>query len=1033
MNLPPSPFKGLAAFGEGEYDRLLFFGRERESEVVAANLMASRLTVLYGPSGVGKTSLLRAGVARRLRVAVPAAAADGGSAEVAVVDSWRDDPILAVAAAAGAPTDVPLVDALAERAITSGVELYLILDQMEEYVLYHGRDGGPLAGALEDVLTRADLPVHVLLGVRDDALADLDALKRRLPGLFGNVLRLDHLTRAAARTAIEGPLRAYAELGGPEVAAEPELVEAVLDEVAAGRIEQHLTGRGVVDETVRERRVEAPFLQLVLERLWEVERERGSDTLHAATLAELGGAERIVEAHLERALAGMDATERDLAARVFDYLVTPSGTKIAHAVDDLARYADAPADRLARVLGALDASRILRRVPARAGGPPRYEIFHDVLAPAVLAWRDRHESEQALERERAESQRRHRRLLALAIGALVGLAGALALTVWALEQREEARDQRAAARNQARTAQSRQLAAVALTQLDTDPELSVVLAAEAARLEQTPRIEATLVRALVASRVRARMSVADPVESVDVVAGRIVAPVHGGAVVTKPALREYERWNLDGEVLGRHGGLLLVSSAAGLELRSPEDGRLVKRLPLRPGASVLIRDVNSGDVVGSVDLPERFEVAAVGPRGTMVAVSDGTRRIVVANALNGEARYVLEQASSVTTLAFGPGARILASGGKDGTARLWRVATGSQFAPLRGHNSWVTDVAFSPRATYVATASRDGTGRVWAIGKAEPVSVLANHTNPIFDISFSPDGNLIVTASSDRTARVWKADTGAQQSVLAGHTETVTGATFLSNTQVVTASADSTLRRWYVVNAPELRPVIAGLPPIARATIVGSQRFEIVTTDGRRRLVDLEGTLLEEGTADPTPPIRSILGTTAEIEGSAVILHPAGEDEIRLEGHTLPVTSVRFSTDGERVVTASRDTDARIWNARTGALLRTLRGHFSIVSDASFSPDGRWVVTAGPQTAGLWDASSGARIFFLYGHDDILTSASFDRSGRTIVTGSRDGEVRYYVCDICVGGVGLLRTAERRLRLTGREFTAADRATYLGG
>ena len=52
---------------------------------------------------------------------------------------------------------------------------------MEEYVLYHGRDGGPLADALEDVLTRPGLPVHVLLGVRDDSLADLDAFKRRLP------------------------------------------------------------------------------------------------------------------------------------------------------------------------------------------------------------------------------------------------------------------------------------------------------------------------------------------------------------------------------------------------------------------------------------------------------------------------------------------------------------------------------------------------------------------------------------------------------------------------------------------------------------------------------------------------------------------------------------------------------------------------------------------------------------------------------------------------------------------------------------
>src|SRR5687768_8278952 len=236
MTLPTSPFKGLSYFSDSEHDRRFFFGRERESEVVAANLMASRLTVLYGPSGVGKSSLLRAGVTSRLRSLVPTTGG-GGGAEVAVVDSWRDDPVAAVTAAAGARTDVALADALAERAIAAGGELYLVLDQMEEYVLYHGRDGGPLAGALEDVLTRGDLPVHVLLGVRDDSLADLDAFKRRLPGLFGNVLRLDDLTRAAARTAIEGPLRAYAEFGGPEVRAEDELVEVVLEQVAAGRIE----------------------------------------------------------------------------------------------------------------------------------------------------------------------------------------------------------------------------------------------------------------------------------------------------------------------------------------------------------------------------------------------------------------------------------------------------------------------------------------------------------------------------------------------------------------------------------------------------------------------------------------------------------------------------------------------------------------------------------------------------------------------------------------------------------------------------
>ena len=61
-----APFRGLAPFGETELDALLFFGRERETEIAVANLLASRLTILYGPSGVGKSSLLHAGVARRM-------------------------------------------------------------------------------------------------------------------------------------------------------------------------------------------------------------------------------------------------------------------------------------------------------------------------------------------------------------------------------------------------------------------------------------------------------------------------------------------------------------------------------------------------------------------------------------------------------------------------------------------------------------------------------------------------------------------------------------------------------------------------------------------------------------------------------------------------------------------------------------------------------------------------------------------------------------------------------------------------------
>ena len=418
---PASPYRGLAPFDDSDLDALLFFGRAWETDVVAANVLASRLTVLYGPSGVGKSSLLRAGVVRSLRAAAEPAPA------VVVYSSWAGDPLLGLEEAARAavgeamghdPADAPgrLGDRLAVWTAELGAELCLLLDQLEELFLYHSVESG--AGGFLDLLpelvSRPGLRVNVLLGIRDDALAELDVFKHRVHGLFANSLRLDHLDREAARDAVLGPLGRYNELtASSPVEIEPNLVTAVLDEVETGRIDRGLSGRGAPEIARRGAgRVETPYLQLVMQRVWEVERERGSSVLRLSTLRDLGGAQRIVESHLERALSALTPPQRDAAASVFGHLVTPSGTKIAHGVSDLASYAAVGEPELEPVLRSLAHERILRPLGenGHAAGD-RYEIFHDVLGQAVLAWRARHDAEAALAREREAARRRHRRLL----------------------------------------------------------------------------------------------------------------------------------------------------------------------------------------------------------------------------------------------------------------------------------------------------------------------------------------------------------------------------------------------------------------------------------------------------------------------------------------------------------------------------------------------------------------------------------------------------------------------------------------------
>ena len=322
----PSPYKGLAPFEDSELDALLFFGRDGEREVITANLQASRLTVLYGPSGCGKSSVLRAGVAHRLRRQAEANLEEGREPEHAVVvfDRWSDDPAEGIAAAvaeaitplAGAPPDgngaMPLSERVGAWARRLGGEVYLILDQAEEYFLYRSAgEDDEFARELPELVGRPDLPVNVIVSLREDALGRLDVFRAGIPTLFANTLRLALLDGAAAREAVVGPLGRFADLAdaaGP-VEIEPELVEAVLADTRAGEIELGAGGPSGLALTPGEG-VETAFLQLVLVRLWQTERDAGSSTLRLETFQRLGGAEQIVQDHLGAALGAFTPEQR---------------------------------------------------------------------------------------------------------------------------------------------------------------------------------------------------------------------------------------------------------------------------------------------------------------------------------------------------------------------------------------------------------------------------------------------------------------------------------------------------------------------------------------------------------------------------------------------------------------------------------------------------------------------------------------------------------------------------------------------------
>jgi WD40 repeat protein len=333
------------------------------------------------------------------------------------------------------------------------------------------------------------------------------------------------------------------------------------------------------------------------------------------------------------------------------------------------------------------------------------------------------------------------------------------------------------------------------------------------------------------------------------------------------------------------------------------------------------------DVNTAVFSPDGLRVVTAG--------SDHTARIW--DATTGEELVKLEgHTDYVETAEFSSDGRYVATASRDDTARVWDTFTGGQLEKLEGHTSWIHTAKFAPDCLHVVTASSDKTARVWDAASGEQLVKLEGHTDQVWTARFSPDGKRIVTASSDLTARVWDAISGRQLAKLQGHSDSVWDAGFSPDGErIVTASAkydwpsDKTARVWDSVTG--------------------------------RLLAKMRGHKKSIYTAMFSPDGQRIL--TASGDGTARLWDAAsGRELIRLKGHSGPLSMAAFSPDGRRVVTANAseihdivpstvpwlasDNAARVWDAATGEQLVELRGHKEAVNTAMFSPDGQRIVTA---------------------------------------------------------------------------------------
>jgi WD40 repeat protein len=156
-------------------------------------------------------------------------------------------------------------------------------------------------------------------------------------------------------------------------------------------------------------------------------------------------------------------------------------------------------------------------------------------------------------------------------------------------------------------------------------------------------------------------------------------------------------------------------------------------------------------VYGIAFSPDGKRLAATGP-----TPSNSEITVTVWDVQTGQKQLTFGHAANAC-VAFSPDGRLLASGSREQTLKLWDGHTGQELLRLSGHTAVVSCVAFSPDGRYLASGSQDGTIKLWDVHTGQEVLTLRGHSEGIFRVAFSPDGRRLVSASTDRTVRVWDA------------------------------------------------------------------------------------------------------------------------------------------------------------------------------------------------------------------------------------------------------------------------------------
>ena len=288
--------------------------------------------------------------------------------------------------------------------------------------------------------------------------------------------------------------------------------------------------------------------------------------------------------------------------------------------------------------------------------------------------------------------------------------------------------------------------------------------------------------------------------------------------------------------------------------------------------------------------------------------------------------------SPVSSVVVSPDAQRIVSGDWDGTVRVWDVANGTQVGLYRSPSNRVDSVAISPTGQEIAAGGQDSVVRRWDVASGASLDPLTGPAEAIRAVAYSPDGSLLAAASDDSRVYLWQLPTGTMIGALSGLSSYATSVAFSPDgTLVAAGSEDDTIQVWGIPSGVELM-VLRGHTSTVTAIAFSP-----------------DGSTLASSSADHTVRLWNLLS-----ESQAALL----------AGHTGTITSVAYSRDGALLASGANgidDNTVRLWDARTGSLLRTIYPD-GPVNSVAFSPDGLRFVTGGATFLAIWGVPETATV-----------------------------------------------------------------------